>query len=110
MNTVTQTSPVQTQMEEGPPASLLDLLSREATKSLPDRYADLKKEIWKDSFVQSWQEVLAALETAVDEVSTKGGLVSFALYCGTNGKTGPCCFSCRLFLGFPIRTSSMVCL
>ena len=87
MIAVTQVHPIREPKEEGSIASVFTSLSGEAARTLPDRFADLKKEIWKHSLIQSWQEVLAALETAVDEVSTKGGSVSFARYCGTIGAT-----------------------
>jgi hypothetical protein len=75
MFSFSQTGPVR-QKGEGSIAAVFTSLSDETAQVLPGRFADLKKEIWKDGLVQSWREVLAALETAVDEVSTKGGSVS----------------------------------
>jgi hypothetical protein len=65
--------PTRRQKKEGSIASVFTVLSGETVQPLPSRFADLKKEIWKDGLVQSWREVLAELETAVDEVSAKGG-------------------------------------
>lgn len=76
VNTFTQGHPIREQKEEGSIASVFTSLSGDAVKALPGRFADLKKEIWKDSLVQSWREVLAELETAVDEVAAKGPAVS----------------------------------
>lgn len=39
---------------------------------LPPRFVELKKKIWKDSLIQSWREVLIALDKAVEEVTAKG--------------------------------------
>ena len=60
-------------------ASFFTSSSGEAAQAPPNRLANLKKELWKDSLVQSWGEVLAALEVAVDEVSAKGGSVSVTI-------------------------------
>ncbi|KIM77865.1 hypothetical protein PILCRDRAFT_825084 [Piloderma croceum F 1598] len=75
MFSFTQGGPVREQKEEGSIASLFTSLSGEAVQVLPDHFADLKREIWKDSLVQSWREVLFALEKAVDEVAAKGGSI-----------------------------------
>jgi len=72
MFSVTQAHSSRGQKAEGSIASLFTSLSIGGVQVLPDRFADLKKEMWKDGLVQSWREVLAALETAVDEVSIKG--------------------------------------
>jgi hypothetical protein len=76
MNGLTQEHPIREQKEEVSIASVMTSLAVDALKALPDRFADLKKEIWKDGLIQSWREVLAELETAVDEVSAKGAAVS----------------------------------
>lgn len=75
VNSFTQAHPVR-QKEEGSIASVFTSLSSDIVEPLPNRFADLKKEIWKDSLIQSWREVLAELETVVDEISVKGGAVS----------------------------------
>ncbi|KAF5355130.1 hypothetical protein D9756_005570 [Leucocoprinus leucothites] len=40
--------------------------------ALPDRFATLKKEIFKDEMVESWREVLSELEGTVAEIMEKG--------------------------------------
>ncbi|KAF8181820.1 hypothetical protein BJ912DRAFT_906656 [Pholiota molesta] len=57
---------------EGSIADIFTSLTDEAHNTLPDRFVDLKKELWKDSLVESWREVLEALEPAVEEVAAKG--------------------------------------
>jgi hypothetical protein len=84
MFSFTQGGPVREQKEEGSIASLFTSLSGEAVRVLPDQFADLKREIWKDSLVQSWREILSALEKAVDEVAAKGGSVSLVFVCDAN--------------------------
>jgi hypothetical protein len=76
------------QKEEGSIASLFSSLSGEAAQVLPDRFAELKREIWKDGLVQSWREVLSALEKAVDEVATKGGSVSLVFIFSVRCESG----------------------
>ncbi|KAG5641138.1 hypothetical protein DXG03_005934 [Asterophora parasitica] len=49
---------------------------------LPSHFTELKKALWKDELLQSWKEVLAELDAAVEKISTEGGAaiprVSFA--------------------------------
>jgi hypothetical protein len=58
--------------QEGSISSVFTTLTSENASVVPPRFADLKKEIWKDSLIQSWREVLEELEVAVDEISTRG--------------------------------------
>ena len=79
-------------------------------QALPNRLANLKKELWKDSLVQSWNKVLAALEVAVDEVSAKGGSVSVAirmekLTFHTSSLDHPSSHLCRNRQGIVCRTN-----
>lgn len=57
---------------EGSIAAIFTSLTDEEHNTLPDRFVDLKKELWKDSLVESWREVLEALGPAVEEVAAKG--------------------------------------
>ncbi|KAF8070215.1 hypothetical protein FPV67DRAFT_1413151 [Lyophyllum atratum] len=41
----------------------------------PAYFSDLKKALWKDELLQSWKEVLVALDAAVQEISSIGGAV-----------------------------------
>jgi len=83
MDSIKQVHPIREQKEEGSIASIFTSFSASgaAAQVLPDRFTDLKKEIWKDSLTQSWKEILAALETAVDEISSQGGSVSLRDIC-----------------------------
>jgi hypothetical protein len=63
--------------EEGSIADIFTSLTDEEHNALPDRFSDLKKQLWSSSMVESWREVLAALETAVDETAAKGSEVRF---------------------------------
>ncbi|TFK45112.1 hypothetical protein BDQ12DRAFT_695360 [Crucibulum laeve] len=58
--------------EEGSIADIFTSLTDEEHNALPERFSDLKKEMWKDSLVESWREVLKELETTVEEVATRG--------------------------------------
>jgi acyl carrier protein phosphodiesterase len=60
---------------EGSIADIFTSLTDEQHNTLPDRFVDLKKELWKDSLVESWREVLEALGPAVEEVAAKGSEV-----------------------------------
>jgi hypothetical protein len=87
MISFTTTQSPREQRAEGSIASVFTSLSG-ATQPLPGHFTDLKKEIWKDDLVQSWREVLTALEGAVDEVCTKGGSVSLHCIFKTNSEVG----------------------
>lgn len=56
------------------------LSSTENKPPLPARFSDLKKELWKDSFVESWHGVLEALREKTGEVARKGSSVSRFLW------------------------------
>jgi hypothetical protein len=86
MFSVTQAIPAREQKEEGSIASIFTALSGEDAQVLPSRFADLKREMWKDSLIQSWREVLAELETAVHEVSIKGASVRLVCTRKTDGQ------------------------
>lgn len=62
--------------EEGSIASIFTTLTAEEHNPLPDRFSDLKKSLWKDSFVESWRDILSELEIAVENVSSRGSEVS----------------------------------
>ncbi|THH21281.1 hypothetical protein EW146_g264 [Bondarzewia mesenterica] len=57
---------------EGSIASVFTTLSGGADTVFPPRFAELKKQIWRDELVESWREVLDSLNEAVEEVATKG--------------------------------------
>ena len=63
--------------DEGSIADIFTSLTNEEHNALPDRFSDLKKELWSASMVESWREVLAALETAVEETAANGSEVRF---------------------------------
>lgn len=96
------------QKAEGSIASVFASLSIEAAQPLPGHFTDLKKEIWKNDLVQSWREVLTALESAVDDVCTKGGSVSLRCVPQTNSEFG-FLLTVRSFPGLPMRISPKAC-
>ncbi|PPQ78587.1 hypothetical protein CVT25_010563 [Psilocybe cyanescens] len=71
----TSTSSTRTPKGEGSIADIFTSLTGEAHNVLPDRFAGLKKELWKDSLVESWREVLEALPEAVQEIEAKGSKI-----------------------------------
>lgn len=62
--------------EEGTISSVFTSLTGEAQAALPERFSALKKEMWRDTLVQSWREVLGELEQATERVASKGSEVS----------------------------------
>ncbi|KAF8161499.1 hypothetical protein B0H34DRAFT_654175 [Crassisporium funariophilum] len=58
--------------DEGSIAGIFTSLTGEEHNTLPDRFSDVKKALWKDNLVESWREVLAELETAVEGIAAKG--------------------------------------
>ncbi|KAG6819433.1 hypothetical protein H0H93_011921 [Arthromyces matolae] len=50
-------------------------LDEATTNPLPSRLSALKKTLWKDELLDSWKQILAELEVAIDEISQKGGHV-----------------------------------
>jgi len=66
--------------EEGSIASIFTSLSGEAAETLPLRFAQLKKELCKESLVQSWREVVDDLRQATEEVVAKGSDASRSVY------------------------------
>ncbi|KAF9479392.1 DUF1479-domain-containing protein [Pholiota conissans] len=69
MTTATAT---RTAKSEGSIADIFTSLTNEEHTALPDRFIDLKKELWKDSLVESWRQVLEALGPAIEEIEFKG--------------------------------------
>ncbi|KAF4562978.1 hypothetical protein EYR40_007304 [Pleurotus pulmonarius] len=61
--------------QEGTIASVFTTLTNEAEAPLPQRFVDLKKEIWRDDLRQSWKEVLDELGPAVEEIESRGGAI-----------------------------------
>jgi hypothetical protein len=61
---------------EGDISAVFSSLSSEQPFEWPARFADLKKELWKDALVESWREVLAELEGATQEIEARGNEVS----------------------------------
>lgn len=63
--------------EEGTITSVFTTLTpNEDRAALPDRFAALKKEIFRDELVESWRQVLSELESTVGEIVEKGNRVS----------------------------------
>ena len=69
--TSTSYTPTRKPKEEGSIATVFSSLSGSAP-ALPTRFSDLKKEIWKDAFMQSWHEVLNELESSIEKVVARG--------------------------------------
>ncbi|KAF9496359.1 DUF1479-domain-containing protein [Pleurotus eryngii] len=61
--------------EEGTIASVFTTLTNEAEAALPERFVELKRQIWRDDLRQSWQEVLNELGPAVEEIEARGGTI-----------------------------------
>jgi broad specificity phosphatase PhoE len=61
--------------DEGSIADIFTSLTNEEHNALPDRFSDLKRELWTDGMIESWRQVLAALEPAVEEVVAQGSEV-----------------------------------
>ncbi|TIC64062.1 DUF1479-domain-containing protein [Wallemia mellicola] len=58
--------------DEGSIADVFASLSGDKAVELPQRFSDLKKEIWKDSIIETWRDVLAKLKPEVEEVAAIG--------------------------------------
>ena len=69
--TASSHTPIRKPKEEGSIATVFSSLSG-AAPPLPTRFADLKKEIWRDTLLQSWREVVDELYVAVEQVAEKG--------------------------------------
>jgi hypothetical protein len=91
------------QKEEGSISSLFASLNGEAPSEFPARYLDLKGKIWRDDMVHSWREVLAELESAAEEISSRGSEVHLS-----NAKK-VLSDRIRSFLGYPIQVFKTVC-
>lgn len=62
--------------QEGTIASIFASLDDSQHTVLPPRYATLKQDLWRDSFVQSWKEVLTELNIATKVVIEQGTKVN----------------------------------
>ncbi|TIB97393.1 DUF1479-domain-containing protein [Wallemia mellicola] len=58
--------------DEGSIADVFASLSGDKAVELPQRFSDLKKEIWRDSIIETWRDVLAKLKPEVEEVAAIG--------------------------------------
>jgi hypothetical protein len=56
---------------EGTIADVFSSMSGGDACALPQRFSDLKKGMWKDGLIESWRQVLEALEPAVAEIKAK---------------------------------------
>ena len=65
-------TPARKPKAEGSIADVFTSLSGEISQPLPARFSDLKKELFTEALVESWREVLAELNVAVEEVAAKG--------------------------------------
>ncbi|KDR75460.1 hypothetical protein GALMADRAFT_247897 [Galerina marginata CBS 339.88] len=72
LTTATATASTRAAKDEGSIADIFTSLTGEEHNNLPERFADLKKDLWNDSLVESWRGVLEALPQAVEEISSKG--------------------------------------
>ena len=44
---------------------------------LPPRFAELKKQLWRDGMLQSWGEILDELKVATEEIPATGPSVRY---------------------------------
>ncbi len=59
--------------EEGSIAAIFTTLTPGGEQAaLPDRFAALKKDIFKEELVETWRQVLSELESTVGEIIDKG--------------------------------------
>ncbi|TIB29923.1 hypothetical protein E3P85_02939 [Wallemia ichthyophaga] len=58
--------------EEGSIASVFASLSGDKPVELPQRFSHLKKNMWKDSLIESWRDVLSRLKMEVEHVEALG--------------------------------------
>ena len=58
--------------KEGSIADIFTSLTDESHVALPDRFVDVKRALWNDGLVESWKQVLEALEPAVENIVAKG--------------------------------------
>ncbi|KAF8871719.1 hypothetical protein BD779DRAFT_1453556 [Infundibulicybe gibba] len=58
--------------EEGSISSIFTSLTGESHSVLPERFAKLKQELWRDGLIDSWREVLGELEREVAVISARG--------------------------------------
>ena len=65
------------QKDEGSISSIFTTLDKSLAKLtvLPERFVTLKKQIWKESFIHSWNGVLSELESKTREIAAKGSEV-----------------------------------
>ncbi len=65
---------------EGSIAAIFTSLdANKSADSLPERFGQLKRDISRESLVQSWREVVAELEAVTDKVVAKGSEVGVVL-------------------------------
>ncbi|PPQ71598.1 hypothetical protein CVT24_006458 [Panaeolus cyanescens] len=57
---------------EGSIAAIFTSLTDENHVALPDRFAELKRDLWNEGLVQSWKEVLGELESEVEHIAARG--------------------------------------
>ncbi|PPQ85221.1 hypothetical protein CVT26_003959, partial [Gymnopilus dilepis] len=57
-------APTRKAKAEGSIADIFTSLTGEAAPTLPERFAELKKALWKEEMKESWREVLGELEGA----------------------------------------------
>ena len=58
--------------KEGSIADIFTSLTDESHVALPDRFVEVKRALWNDGLVESWKQVLEALEPAVENIVAKG--------------------------------------
>ncbi|KJA28714.1 hypothetical protein HYPSUDRAFT_33048 [Hypholoma sublateritium FD-334 SS-4] len=58
--------------KEGSIADIFTSLTDESHISLPERFVDVKRGLWNDGLVESWRQVLQALEPTVENIAAKG--------------------------------------
>lgn len=75
MRTITSTTsgytPTRKPKEEGTIADVFSSLTG-SDPALPTRFANLKKNIWREALTQSWREVLNELDGAIEEIVARG--------------------------------------
>lgn len=69
--------PTRAQKNDGAILDFFSTLDPNVSHDLPARFSDLKAEIWNESLLQSWKEVLAELETETERIASLGSKVRY---------------------------------
>ncbi|KAJ3915083.1 hypothetical protein F5877DRAFT_49223 [Lentinula edodes] len=75
VNTSNAPVPTRAQKNEGAILDFFSTLDPNVSHDLPARFFDLKAEIWNESLLECWKEVLAELETETERIASLGSQV-----------------------------------